>query len=151
MRVFADIQEVAAAKGEHLGCTDWFEIDQDRINTFADATNDHQWIHIDQEKAASGPFGATIAHGYLSLSLLAFFSPQVISIEKKPTMSINYGLNKVRFVQPVTVGSRVRDDVVLSDVKETGKGVQVTMTHTVEIEGKDKPALVAEALALWVP
>ncbi|MFI6574971.1 MaoC family dehydratase [Nocardiopsis sp. NPDC050513] len=151
MRVFADIDEVTAAKGEHLGHTDWIEIDQDRVDLFADATGDHQWIHIDRERAAAGPFGATIAHGYLSLSMLAYFAPRVISVTRKPSMSINYGLNRVRFLQPVTVGSRIRDGVVLSDVRQTPKGVLVTLSHTVEIEGEERPALVADSLGLWVP
>ena len=151
MRVFADVQAVAAAQGEHLGHTDWLTITQDRIDKFADATDDHQWIHLDAERAAEGPFGATIAHGYLSLSLLAHFSQSVFSLTVKPRMSINYGLNKVRFLQPVTVGSRVRDAVELGEVKETPKGYLVSTTHTVEIEGQERPALVAEALGLWVP
>ncbi|OLT28387.1 enoyl-CoA hydratase [Nocardiopsis sp. CNR-923] len=150
MRVFADIDEVAAAAGEHLGHTDWIEIDQDRVDLFADATGDHQWIHVDPERAAAGPFGATIAHGYLSLSMLAYFAPRVISVTRKPTMSINYGLDRVRFLQPVTVGSRIRDGVVLSDVRQTPKGVLVTLAHTVEIEGAERPALVADSLGLWV-
>ncbi len=151
MRVFADINEVAAAQGEHLGHTDWLTIDQSRIDRFADATDDHQWIHLDAERAAEGPFGATIAHGFLSLSLLAHFSQNIFSLTHRPRMSINYGLNKVRFLQPVTVGSRVRDAVQLSEVKETPKGYLVSTTHTVEIEGRERPALVAESLGLWVP
>ncbi|WP_026119326.1 MaoC family dehydratase [Nocardiopsis ganjiahuensis] len=151
MRVFADINEVVAAQGEHLGHTDWLTIDQSRIDKFADATDDHQWIHLDAERAAEGPFGTTIAHGFLSLSLLAHFSQSIFSLTKKPQMSINYGLNKVRFLQPVTVGSRVRDAVELSEVKETPKGYLVSTKHTVEIEGQERPALVAESLGLWVP
>ncbi|PWV58034.1 MULTISPECIES: MaoC family dehydratase [Nocardiopsis] len=151
MRVFADVQEVVAAQGEHLGRTDWLTITQDRIDLFADATDDHQWIHQDAERAAEGPFGATIAHGYLSLSLLAHFSQSVFSLTVKPRMSINYGLNKVRFLQPVTVGSRVRDAVLLGEVKPTPRGYLVSTEHTVEIEGQERPALVAEALGLWVP
>ncbi len=151
MRVFADIHEVIASQGEHLGYTDWVTIDQEQISLFADATKDHQWIHIDQERAAEGPFGGTIAHGYLTLSMLAHFSQSLISLTKKPTMSINYGLNKVRFLQPVLSGSRIRDGVELSSVQESSKGYLVTTTHTVEIEGQERPALVAEALGLWVP
>ncbi|MDT0327502.1 MaoC family dehydratase [Nocardiopsis lambiniae] len=151
MRVFADIDEVIAAQGEHLGYTDWITVDQQRISLFADATEDHQWIHIDEEKAAAGPFGRTIAHGFLSLSLLAHFSQSIIKVEKKPSMSINYGLNKVRFLQPVTVGSRLRDGVEILSVQETPKGYLVTTRHTVEIEGQERPALVAESLGLWVP
>ncbi|WP_328807095.1 MaoC family dehydratase [Nocardiopsis coralli] len=151
VREFADVQEVAQAKGARLGPTDWLTIDQSRIDLFADATSDHQWIHVDHEKAAAGPFGTTIAHGYLSLSLLAHFSPQLIKVAKPPKMSINYGLNKVRFLQPVASGSRVRDVAELSEVKESEKGLLLTVTHTVEIEGEERPALVAESLGLWVP
>ncbi|GAA1119086.1 MaoC family dehydratase [Nocardiopsis composta] len=151
MRTFADANELAAAQGEELGRTDWLTITQDRIDAFADATGDHQWIHVDRERAASGPFGTTIAHGYLSLSLLAYFGPQVFTLEKAPSMGINYGLNKVRFLQPVTEGSRVRDAVRLVEAKETGKGLLFTMAHTVEIEGAERPALVAESLSLMVP
>ncbi|WP_017590978.1 MaoC family dehydratase [Nocardiopsis potens] len=151
MRTFADVNELAAAQGEELGRTDWLTITQDRIDAFADATGDHQWIHVDRERAASGPFGTTIAHGYLSLSLLAHFGPQVFALEKAPSMGINYGLNKVRFLQPVTEGSRVRDAVRLLEAKETGKGLLFTMAHTVEIEGAERPALVAESLSLMVP
>ncbi|MEU3016672.1 MULTISPECIES: MaoC family dehydratase [unclassified Nocardiopsis] len=151
MRVFADVQEVVAAQGEPLGRTDWLTITQDRVDLFADATDDHQWIHQDAERAARGPFGATIAHGYLSLSLLAHFSQSLISLTRKPSMSINYGLDRVRFLQPVTVGSRVRDAVVLGEVRETPKGYLVATEHTVEIENRDRPALVATALGLWVP
>lgn len=151
MRVFADINEVLAAQGEHLGYTEWVTIGQERISLFADATEDRQWIHIDQEKAASGPFGTTIAHGYLTLSMLAHFSQSLISVTKKPSMSINYGLNKVRFLQPVTSGSRIRDGLEIISVQENPKGYLVTTRHTVEIEGSERPALVAEALALWVP
>ncbi|WP_017569882.1 MaoC family dehydratase [Nocardiopsis halotolerans] len=151
MRVFADIPEVLAAQGEHLGYTDWVTIDQERISLFADATEDHQWIHTEPERAAAGPFGGTIAHGFLTLSMLAHFSQSLISVTKKPSMSINYGLNKVRFLQPVVSGSRIRDGVELSSVQETPKGYLVTTTHTVEIEGQERPALVAESLGLWVP
>ncbi|SIO91221.1 MaoC family dehydratase [Nocardiopsis sp. JB363] len=151
MRVFADINEVITAQGEPLGLTDWVTIDQSRIDRFADATEDQQWIHLDADRAAEGPFGATIAHGFLSLSLLAHFSQQIFEITEKPRMSINYGLNKVRFLQPVVVGSRVRDAVELIEVKETPKGYLVSTRHTVEIEGQERPALVAESLGLWVP
>ncbi|PDP89039.1 enoyl-CoA hydratase [Glycomyces fuscus] len=151
MRVFADIQEVLASQGEHLGHTDWVTIDQERISLFADATQDHQWIHTDPERAAAGPFGGTIAHGFLTLSMLAHFSQSAISLTRKPSMSINYGLNKVRFLQPVVSGSRIRDGIELSSVQETPKGYLVATTHTVEIEGQERPALVAESLGLWVP
>jgi len=151
VRVFADINEVLSAEGEHLGYTDWVTVGQDRISLFADATEDHQWIHVDQEKAAGGPFGTTIAHGFLTLSMLAHFSQSIISVIEKPSMSINYGLDKVRFLQPVTSGSRIRDGVEITSVKETPKGYLVSTRHTVEIEGSERPALVAESLGLWVP
>lgn len=151
MREFADIHEVIATQGEPLGHTDWFTVDQERISLFADATEDHQWIHIDPEKAASGPFGSTIAHGYLTLSLLAHFSQSFLKVRKRPSMSVNYGLDKVRFLQPVTVGSRVRDHLELSSAKETPKGHLLSFSHTVEIEGQERPALVAQTLSLWVP
>ncbi|MDA2811023.1 MaoC family dehydratase [Nocardiopsis sp. RSe5-2] len=151
MRTFADLDALIAAEGEELGSSDWLEIDQDRIDLFADATGDHQWIHVDREKAAQGPFGSTIAHGFLSLSLLAHFGPQVYTLEKAPTMGINYGLNKVRFLQPVKAGSRVRDTVRLTGTRTTDKGVVLTLEHTVEIEGEERPALIAEALVMIVP
>ncbi|WP_046472192.1 MaoC family dehydratase [Allosalinactinospora lopnorensis] len=151
MRTFTDVSELAAAEGEHLGYSDWLTITQDRIDRFADATGDHQWIHVDPERAAEGPFGTTIAHGYLSLSLLPYFGPQVYTLQKAPTMGINYGLNRVRFLQPVKVGARVRDGIELTGTKETSTGLLLTMKHTVEIEGEERDALVAEALALIVP
>lgn len=151
MRVFADINEVISAQGESLGVTDWVTIDQSRIDGFAEATEDHQWIHLDADRAAQGPFGATIAHGFLSLSLVAHFSQQIFRITQKPRMSINYGLDKVRFLQPVVVGSRVRDAVELVEVRQTPKGYLVSSRHTVEIEGQERPALVAQTLGLWVP
>lgn len=151
MRTFAGIEELAEAKGEHLGHTDWVTVNQQHIDMFAEATGDHQWIHLDREKAAEGPFGTTIAHGYLSLSMLAFFSPQLLKVTQRPRMTVNYGLNKVRFLQPVKVDSRIRDSGVLSDVRTTDRGVLLTVTHTVEIEGEERPALVAETLGLWVP
>ncbi|GAA3735191.1 acyl dehydratase [Spinactinospora alkalitolerans] len=151
MRRFADVAALVAAQGEHLGHSEWHTIDQDRIDLFADATDDHQWIHVDAERAAQGPFGATIAHGFLSLSLLPAFGPEVYTLDKPPAMGINYGLNKVRFLQPVTVGSRVRDGIELTEVKETPKGLLLTMGHRVEIEDEERPALIAETLSLLVP
>ncbi len=151
MRTFADVFELVAAEGEHLGYSDWLTITQDRIDRFADATGDHQWIHVDREKAAAGPFGTTIAHGYLSLSLLPHFGPQIYRLEKPPTMGVNYGLNRVRFLQPVTEGSRVRGGIELTEAKETPKGRLLTMQHQVDIEGEERAALVAEALVLLVP
>ena len=151
MREFADIHALAAAQGSHLGHSPWHTVTQDQINTFADATGDHQWIHVDVERAAAGPFGSTIAHGFLTLSLLPMFAWQIYRLQKSPAMVINYGLNKVRFLQPVRVGSRIRDSLELAEAKETPKGILLTMRHEVEIDGEDRPALVAEALSLVVP
>jgi acyl dehydratase len=142
-----------ALVGQELALTDWLAITQDRIDRFADATDDHQWIHVDAERAAGGPFGATIAHGYLTLSLVAGFSQRALSIDDE-TMSINYGLNKVRFPSPVRVGSRVRARFVLQqctpvDDGPAGRpGLQLVIRVTIEIEGADKPACVAEAVRL---
>ena len=151
MREFADIHALAAAQGSHLGHSPWHTVTQDQISTFADATGDHQWIHVDVERAAAGPFGSTIAHGFLTLSLLPMFAWQIYRLQKSPAMAINYVLNKVRFLQPVRVGSRIRDSLELAEAKETPKGILLTMRHEVEIDGEDRPALVAEALSLVVP
>ncbi|MGI5118243.1 MaoC family dehydratase [Marinactinospora thermotolerans] len=151
MRRFTDVTALAAARGQHLGYSDWHVVTQERIDAFAEATGDHQWIHVDPERAARGPFGSTIAHGFLSLSLLPMFGPEVYELDTPPTMGVNYGLNKVRFLQPVTVGSRVRDGIELTEVKETDKGLLLTMRHEVQIEGVERPALVAETLTLLVP
>jgi acyl dehydratase len=150
MRVFTSLDEVAAAQGEDLGTTDWVVIDQDRVDKFADATGDHQWIHVDVEKAASGPFGGTIAHGYLTLSLVPWLGSQVFSLET-PGAKLNYGVNKVRFPNPVRVGSRVRNTVSVGDVTDLPSGKQLTLRHVVEIEGQDKPACVAETVVLLLP
>jgi len=151
MRIFADLAELVAAEGEHLGYSDWLTVTQDSIDRFADATGDHQWIHVDREKAAAGPFGGTIAHGFLTLSLLSAFGPQVWRLEKAPTMAVNYGLNRVRFLQPVHSGGRVRDGITLTGTRETKNGMLLTFEHTVEIEGEDRAALAAEGLSLIVP
>jgi acyl dehydratase len=150
MRTFANLDELAAAKGEHLGTGDWLEITQDRIDTFADATGDHQWIHVDAEKAKAGPFGTTIAHGYLTLSLIPMLGKDIYTVGGI-TMGINYGLGKVRFPAVVPVGSRVRASAELVDVVDKPQGKQVTVRTTIEIEGGDKPACVAETMALYVP
>ena len=144
-RIFASADELRAAVGEQLGYSDWLEVDQKRIDLFADATGDHQWIHVDPEKAAAGPFGTTIAHGYLTLSLLPLFGPQLISVEGVK-MGVNYGTNKVRFPAPVPVGSRLRATATISDVTDVPGGVQVTVAFTVEREGGDKPVCVATVL-----
>ncbi|MGI9286150.1 MAG: MaoC family dehydratase [Pseudomonadales bacterium] len=132
-----------------LGHSDWLLIDQDRINTFADATLDHQFIHVDQERAKEGPFGATIAHGFLSLSLLSFFTETMGASVEGTEMGINYGFDKVRFLQPVKVGSRIRAKATLLDVQEKSAGQYLLRQEVaIEIEGEDKPALIAEWLIM---
>ncbi|MYY11413.1 dehydratase [Streptomyces sp. SID4919] len=147
-RIFRSAGELGAAVGERLGYSDWLEIDQRRVDLFADATGDHQWIHVDPERAAAGPFGTTIAHGYLTLSLLPVLVPQVFQVEGV-RMGLNYGTDKVRFPAPVPVGSRVRATAELRKVAEAGGGVQVTAAVTVEREGGDKPVCVAESVSRY--
>ena len=147
MRTFTTLDEVAAATGEELGTSDWLTIDQDRVNQFADATGDHQWIHVDVERAKAGPFGGTIAHGYLTLSLVPWLGSQVFSLET-PGAKLNYGVNKVRFPNPVRVGSKIRATVSISGVTDVPAGKQLTVKYVVEIEGEDKPACVAESVVL---
>ncbi|MEV5308719.1 MaoC family dehydratase [Streptomyces diastaticus] len=147
-RIFASVDELRAAVGERLGRTDWLEITQQRIDQFAEATGDHQWIHVDPEKAKEGPFGTTIAHGYLTLSLLPVFGPQLIAVEGV-RMGVNYGVNKVRFPAPVPVGSLLRATAQVTDVAEVAGGIQVTTVFTVEREGGDKPVCVAEAVVRY--
>ena len=149
-RVFNSLEAFKAAAGEELGTNDWVTVTQEQINTFADSTGDHQWIHVDPERAKSGPFGTTIAHGYLTLSLAPMLSSEIWTIEGI-TMAVNYGSNKVRFTQPVPVGSLVRGSIVLDSVDESPKGAQVAMTLTVEIEGQERPACVAQTLSVIVP
>ena len=135
--------------GRQIGPTDWMSVEQDRIDLFADATGDHQWIHIDPEQAAAGPFGSTIAHGYLTLSLVNHFLPQIIEVQGI-SMGVNYGTEKVRFPAPVPVGSRVRGRGVLAGVKELPGGVQATITVTVEVDGGDKPACVVDTVSRFL-
>lgn len=148
-RVFSGLDEFEAAAGSELGPTDWLVIDQDRIDLFAEATGDRQWIHVDPERAADGPFGATIAHGLLTLSLLPNFMQQLYRVDGV-TMAINYGLNKVRFITPVPVGSKVRARSVIEKVDRLDAAVQGTMVTTVEIDGADKPAAVIESIIRYV-
>ena len=150
MRTFTSLDDIAAAAGEELGTSDWLTIDQERVDLFADATGDHQWIHVDEERAKDGPFGGTIAHGYLTLSLIPMLGASVFGIET-PGAKLNYGLNKVRFPNPVRVGSRVRSTVSVADVADLPSGKQLTLRHVVEIEGEDKPACVAETVVLLLP
>ncbi|MEU6668473.1 MaoC family dehydratase [Streptomyces sp. NPDC046727] len=145
-RTVTGLAEIKALAGTDLGRTDWLEITQDRVNTFADATDDHQWIHTDQERAATGPFGGTIAHGYLTLSLVIPLFNQLLAIEGT-SMSLNYGLDKVRFPRPVKVGAKICLHGVVESVEEVaGNGVEMRLAFTVEIEGSDKPACAAQAV-----
>jgi acyl dehydratase len=145
------LADLPSLKGEHLGTSKWLEVTQEMIDTFADATGDHQWIHVDPERAAAGPFGTTIAHGYLTLSLIPQLAPQTLVVEGR-SMGVNYGLNRCRFPTPVPVGSRIRADVRLTDVTELDGGAMQTTTEvTINIQGSDKPACVAEVLSRYYP
>ncbi|MFI6096309.1 MaoC family dehydratase [Lentzea sp. NPDC051213] len=140
------LDELRALAGTDLGYTDWLQVDQERVNTFADATDDHQWIHVDPARAAAGPFGGTIAHGYLTLSLLIPLFGDLLAIGGV-RMSVNYGLEKVRFPAPVPVGAKIRlKGQVVSADEVAGNGVQMVVDFTVEIEGSEKPACVARAV-----
>ncbi|WP_405542256.1 MaoC family dehydratase [Streptomyces phaeochromogenes] len=140
------IDELKKLAGSDLGTSEWIEVTQERINTFADATGDHQWIHVDEEKAKDGPFGAPIAHGYLTLSLFIPLFTELLDVQGVTT-KVNYGLNKVRFPSPVKVGSRIRLVGKLTDVEDVPGGVQVTVDGTIEIEGAPKPAAVLQSLS----
>jgi acyl dehydratase len=141
--------EARAAVGTHLGYSDWLEITQERVNTFAEATGDYQWIHVDVERAKQGPFGGTIAHGYLTLSLASFFLPQIARYEGF-AMAINYGVDKVRFVAPVLVGKRIRAGAEMQEVTDVKGGIQTKVLITIEIEGSERPACVIESLSRWM-
>ena len=147
MRTFTSTDELEAAIGEDLGATDWIEIDQQRVNLFADATDDHQWIHVDEERASGGPFGGTIAHGYLTLALIPWLSSQIFAMET-PGARLNYGLNKVRFPMPVKVGARIRGRASIVGLTDVPAGKQLTVAYTIEVEGESKPACVAETVVL---
>ena len=144
-RVITGVAGLKAAVGEHLGYSEYIEISQERVNQFAEATGDFQWIHVDVERAKSGPFGGPIAHGYLTLSLGPMLYPTVVRIEGF-SMGVNYGANKVRFPSPVPVGSKVRLGVKVLEVEEIANGVQMTMEFTFECEGSSKPSCVAEII-----
>jgi acyl dehydratase len=144
-RVVEGVEGVEALAGQHVGESDWLEITQDRVQGFADATGDHQWIHVDPERAKAGPFGGPIAHGYLTLSLVSHLLPRVWQVEGFG-MGVNYGLERLRFPAPVPVGSRVRLRADLAEVQPLESGVQVAMDLAVEVEGGAKPALVARGL-----
>jgi acyl dehydratase len=147
MRTFASADELRAAVGEHLGYSDWHVVDQERVNLFADATGDHQWIHVDPERAKAGPFGTTIAHGYLTLSLIPMLMGEVVSYSGVKR-GVNYGCNKVRFPAPVPVGSRVRAGAELAECEDVGGGaLQIVMRVSISVEGQEKPSCVAETVA----
>ena len=149
MAEFHSADELKAAVGRHLGYGEWLEIDQARIDLFAEATGDHQWIHVDAERAAAGPFGSTIAHGYLTLSLTNMFLPGLITVPGAQ-MGINYGANKVRFPAPVPVGSRVRCGAEVAEAQDVPGGVQVVVRISVEVEGSEKPACVVESVTRYL-
>jgi len=147
MKTFRSADDVRNAVGEHLGYSDWHGVDQERIDQFADATGDHQWIHVDPERASrESPFGTTIAHGYLTLSLIPWLMGEVVAYEGAK-MGVNYGCNKVRFPAPVKVGSRVRAGAELVSVEEVAGGLQLVNRVTIEVEGAEKPSCVAETVS----
>ena len=150
MRTFNGIAELEAAVGSHLGHSQWHTITQQQVDQFAEATGDHQWIHVDPERSAAGPFGRTIAHGYLTLSLVSMLVWEVYTVENV-AMGINYGTNKVRFPAPVPVGGRVRAGVELLSVSPGNGGYQVISRVTIELEGSPKPACTVESLSVLVP
>ncbi len=144
-RVFDSLDDFKAAAGQELGTSDWVTVTQEQIDTFADATGDHQWIHVDPERAASGPFGGTIAHGYLTLSLLPVFSENIYAVHGL-AMGVNYGANKVRFPNPVPVDSRLRATATLKETSDIPIGTQAVITFVVEREGAEKPVCIAEVV-----
>jgi acyl dehydratase len=144
-RVFDHLDAFTAVVGEELGTSEWLTVTQEQINLFADATGDQQWIHVDPERAATGPFGTTIAHGYLTLSLLPVFAEQIYAIEGL-AFGMNYGANKVRFPAPVPVDSRLRATATLIETREIAIGTQVVISFVIEREGTDKPVCIAEVV-----
>jgi acyl dehydratase len=147
MRIIPRLGDLKSMVGEELAVSNWFVVDQGCINQFADATGDHQWIHVDPDRAASGPFGATIAHGFLTLSMLPLFIQDALRFDDV-RMSVNYGLNRVRFTAPVPVGSELRARFRLVGIEDVaGQGMQVTMEATIERKGSDKPVCVAETIS----
>ncbi len=151
MKIFQTLAEVAACVGQEVAVSDWIEVTQERVNLFAEATGDHQWIHVDPERAKAGPFGAPIAHGFLTLSMLPVFFESSFKVEET-RMGVNYGLNKVRFTAPVPVGSRLRARMTLLEARPIDQGgLQMTWSVAVEREGSDKPVCVAESMARHYP
>ncbi|MCZ6568934.1 MAG: MaoC family dehydratase [Deltaproteobacteria bacterium] len=149
-RIFKTPADLKSALGEHLGYSEWLEMTQDRIDKFAAATGDQQWIHVDPERAKQGPFGACIAHGYLTLALVNLFLPQILEV-RGISMGVNYGSDRLRFPAPVPVGSRIRGGAELTQVEEVKGGVQATIRVTVEVEGQDRPACVVETISRYYP
>jgi acyl dehydratase len=147
-RTINTIDDFEGLVGEHLGYSDYVEISQDQVDTFAEVTGDHQWIHVDVERAQAGPFGGTIAHGYLTLSLGPMLAPQIFDSSAIP-MGLNYGCNKVRFPAPVPVGSRVRLGINVLQVEDVESGIQITMNYQFEVEGASKPSCVAEVIVRY--
>jgi acyl dehydratase len=151
MKTFETLAELAACVGQEVAISDWIEVTQERVNQFAQATGDHQWIHVDPERAKAGPFGAPIAHGFLTLSMLPVFFESSFKVTET-RMGVNYGLNKVRFTSPVPVGSRLRARMTLLEAKPIeNSGMQMTWSVAVEREGAEKPVCVAESLARHYP
>lgn len=149
--IFNNPAELKDAIGKHLGVSEWLEIDQARIDSFAEATGDHQWIHTDPERAKKGPFGSTISHGYLTQSLVNYFLPQIIDV-RGISMGVNYGADRLRFPAPVPVGSRIRGSAELIKVEEVkGGAIQATVRVTVEIEGSDRPGCVIDTISRYIP
>lgn len=147
--VFFSAEELENAVGKSLGVTEWLTVDQSRVNMFADATGDHQWIHVDVERAKDGPFGGTIAHGYLTLSLVNYFLPQLMEVENL-LMGVNYGSDRLRFPAPVKVGSRVRGaGEIISAERLPNGAVQVVVRISVEIEGSDRPGCVVDTISRY--
>ena len=147
MRVFKDHDELAAAVGETIGPTGWIPITERRVNAFADATDDHQWIHVDRERAASSQFGGTIAHGYLTLSMLPMIASNLFVIEHRGA-KLNYGVNKVRFPAPVPVDSKIRGSVTIAAVEDVPHGKRVVLDYVIEVDGQDKPGMVAQSVVI---
>jgi len=148
--IFDNLAALLDATGQDLGYSDWVEVDQNRIDLFADATGDHQWIHVDPAKAAEGPYGSTIAHGYLTLSLANLFLPQIMQVQNT-SMGVNYGCEKVRFPAAVPVGSRIRGHGQIMSAEEVKGGVQVVVRMTIEIEGGERPACVIDTISRFFP
>ena len=143
--VIVELDEMRAKVGSHLGYSSWHTVTQEKVNLFADATGDHQWIHVDPARAKAGPFGTTIAHGYFTLSLGPVLLAEIVAVEG-PRFGVNYGLNRVRFPAPVPVGSRLRLGATLHSLEDVEGGIQVTMKLTFEVEGSSKPSCVADAI-----